>query len=151
SELFLPNHPPEDEQPKPSKEISPALNEEERQVLCKVGAALLTSAQVDGSVSVSCPDDKVVDLALKHGAQGLVDQSAPADAVESTLAPVIVGIRNAIMTSRRLATKGSCERRDIELNTAFKGAGRLAELLQAFDAHRGHGSRLVSVGNVNVE
>ena len=27
----------------------------------------------------------------------------------------------------------------------------LAQLLQAFDAHRGHGNRRVSVGNVNVE
>jgi hypothetical protein len=37
------------------------------------------------------------------------------------------------MTSFRLATE-SFERRDIELNIAFKGAARLTQLLQAFDA-----------------
>jgi hypothetical protein len=67
----------------------------------RVGAKLLTSAQVDGSVSISCPDNKTVDLALKYGAQGLVDEFAATDAVESTLAPVIVALRNAVMTNRR--------------------------------------------------
>ena len=55
------------------------------------------------------------------------------------------------MTSLRLATSGSGERRDVELNTALKGAGVLAQLLEAFDAHRGHGGRRFTVGNVNVE
>jgi hypothetical protein len=102
-------------------------------------------------VSIGCPDNKALDLALKHGSLGLLDEFAPADAVESTFAPVIVALRNALMTSFRLATEGSPERRDIELNTALKGAGVLADLLQGFDAHRGHGNRRVSVGNVNVE
>jgi hypothetical protein len=137
-------------EPKPSN-IAPVISAEDRQVLRRVGAKMLTNAQVDASVSISCPDDKVVDLALKHGAQGLVDEFAPADAVGSTLAPVIVGLRNAVMTSLRLATTGSCERRDIELNTAFKGAGRLAQLLELFDSHQGPGNRRVTVGNVNVE
>ena len=136
---------------KPSTEMAPVLNAEEHQVLRRVGAKMLTSAQIDGSVSISCPNDKVVDLALRHGAQGLVDEFAPADAVESTFAPVIVGIRNAVMISLHLATSGSGERRDIELNTALKGAGVLAQLLEAFDAHRGHGGRRFTVGNVNVE
>jgi hypothetical protein len=112
---------------------------------------MLTCAQIDGSVSISCPNDTGTDLALKHGAQGLVDEFAPADAVESTYAPVIVGIRNAVMTSLRLAANGSGERRDVELNIAFKGAGVLAQLLEAFDSHRGSGTRRVTVGNVNVQ
>jgi hypothetical protein len=64
---------------------------------------------------------------------------------------VIVGIRNAVMTGLHFATKGSSERRDIELKAAFEGAGVLAKLLEAFDSHRGHGNRRVTVGNVNVE
>jgi hypothetical protein len=138
------------EEPKPSTAMAP-LSAEDLQVLRRAGAKLLTSAQIDGSVSITCSHDKVVDLALQHGAQGLVDEFAPADAVESTYAPVIVGIRNAVMTSLRLATRGSVERRDCELTTAFKGAGVLAQLLEAFDAHRGHGGRRFTVGNVNVE
>ena len=112
---------------------------------------MLTSAQIDGSVSISCPDDKRVDLALQHGALGLVDEFAPADAVESNYAPVIVGIRNVVMTSLRLATEGPVERRDVELNTAFKGAAVLNQLLQGYDVHRGHCGRRFTVGNVNVE
>ena len=100
---------------------------------------------------ISCPDDETVDLALKHGAQGLVDEFAPSDAVQSTLAPVIVGIRNAVMFGLHLATKGSVERRDIELRTALKGADVLTQLLEAWDAHCGNGSRRFTVGNVNVE
>jgi hypothetical protein len=95
--------------------------------------------------------NKALDLALKHGAQGLVDEFAPADATESTRALVIVGIRNAVMTSLRLATEGSVERRDVELNTAFKGAVVLNQLLEGCDVHRGHGGRRFTVGNVNVE
>ena len=120
-------------------------------MLRRVGAKMLTDAQIDGSVSISCPHDKAVDLALQHGAQGLVDEFAPADAVESTLATVIVGIRNAVMTSLHLAARGSDERRDVEQNAAFKGAGRLVQLVEAYDAHRGHGGRRFTVGNVNVE
>ena len=138
------------QEPKPSTEMAPVVSGEDRQALRRVGAKLLTSAQINGSVSISSPST-AVDLALQHGAQGLVDEFAPADAVESTFAPVIVGIRNAVMNSLRLATKGSDERRDVELNTAFKGAGVLVRLLEAFDAHRGHGGRHVTVGNVNVE
>jgi hypothetical protein len=134
------------EEPKPS-----TLSTEDLQVLRRVGAKMLTGAQIDGSVSIQCSTDKVTDLALQHGARGLVDEFAAADAVESTYAPVIVGIRNAVMTSLRLATLGSVERRDRELTTALKGAGVLAQLLEAFDAHRGHGNRRVTVGNVNVE
>ena len=100
---------------------------------------------------ISCLDNKTVDLALKHGAEELVDEFAPSDAVESTLAPVIVGIRNAVMTSLHLATRGSDERRDVEQNAAFKGATVLVQLLEAYDAHRGHGGRRFTVGNVNVE
>jgi hypothetical protein len=137
--------------PKPSTEVAPIVSAEDRQMLRRIGAKMLANAQVDGSVSISCRDSKVTDLALKHGSRGLVDEFAPADAVESTLAPVIVGIRNAVMTGLHLATKGSSERRDVELNIALKGAGVLAQLLEAFDAHRGHGSRRVTVGNVNVE
>jgi hypothetical protein len=117
----------------------------------RVGASILTKVQVDRSVSIQCPDDQVVDMALKHGAVGLRDEFAPADAVESTLASVTVGLRNAVLASFAMATKGICERRDIELSTAFKGARVLAELLEAFDAHRGHGNRRINVGNVNVE
>lgn len=138
------------EKPKPSTAMTP-LSAEDLQVVRRVGARLLTNAQIDGSVSITCSKDKVVDLALQHGAQGLVDEFAPADAVESTYAPVIVGIRNAVMTSLRLATQGSVERRDRELTTALKGASVLAQLLEAYDAHRGHGNRRVTVGNVNVE
>ena len=137
--------------PKPSTEMAPVVSAEDRQVLRRAGAKMLTSAQIKGSVSISCPNDKAADLALQHGAQELVDEFAPADAVELTFAPVIVGIRNAVMTSIHLATRGSDERRDVELNTAFKGAGVLAQLLEAFDAHRGHGGRRFTVGNVNVE
>jgi hypothetical protein len=129
----------------------PAFTDEERHAVRRLGAKMLTGAQIDGSVSISCPDDQRVNLALQHGAQGLVDEFAPEDAVESTYAPVIVGIRNAVMTSMRLAATGSVERRDRELNSAFKGAGVLAQLLQAFDVHRGHGGRRFTVGNVNVE
>ena len=64
---------------------------------------------------------------------------------------MIIGIRNALMASLCLATKGSAERRDIELNTAFKGAAVLNQLLEAFDVHRGHAGRRFTVGNVNVE
>ena len=138
------------QKPKPSSELSPALSADDHQMLSRVGAKVLTSAQIDGSVSISS-DNQVADLALRHGAQGLVDEFAPADAIESTLAPVIVGIRNAVMASLHLATGGSGERRDIELNTALKGAGVLAQLLEAFDDHRGHGGRRFTVGNVNVE
>jgi hypothetical protein len=136
---------------KRSAEIAPVLSAEERQLMRRVGAKMLTTAQVDGSVSITCPENKVVDSALKQGACGLLDEFAAADAFESTLTPVIVGLRNAVMASFHFAAKGLCEKREIELNTAFKGAGVLAELLQALDAHRGHGSRRVSVGNVNVE
>ena len=72
------------QQPKPSTEMV-RLNAEDHQVLRRVGAQMLTSAQIDGSVSISCPNDKVADLALRHGAQGLVDEFAPADAVEIDL------------------------------------------------------------------
>ena len=136
--------------PKPSTEIVPDLSDYGPQELRSLGAELLTELQIEGSVSISYPD-KLVDLALKEGAQGLVDEFAPADAVESTYAPVIVGIRNAVMAGLRLATKGSVERRDVELNMAFKGAGVLAQLLEAFDVHRRHGGRRFTVGNVNVE
>jgi hypothetical protein len=139
------------QEPKPSTEMAPVLSADERQVLCRVGAKMLTSVQIAGTVANSCPDNKAADLALKHGAQGLVDEFAPTDAVESTLAPVIVGIRNAVMTGLRLATKGSVERRDIELQAALKGAGVLADLVERFDSHRGYGRRRVTVGNVNVE
>ena len=136
---------------KPSTQMAPVVNAEDRQVLRRMGAKILTGAQIEGSVSISCSDNEAVDLALQHGAQGLVDEFAPADAVESTYALAIVGIRNAVMTSLRLATTGSGERRDIELNAAFKGAGTLAQLLVGFDAHRGHGGRRFTVGNVHVE
>ena len=139
------------QEPTPSSEAAPGVIAEDRQVLRRAGAKMLTSVQINGSVSISCPMDKEVDLALQHGAQGLVEEFAPADAVESTFAPVIVGIRNAVMTHLHLATKASGIRRDIEVNTAFKGAGVLVELLEAFDAHRGHGGRRFTVGNVNVE
>ena len=139
------------QEPKPSTEMASAVTAEDRQVLRRVGAKMLTSAQIKGTVPISCPDDKTVDLALKHGAQGLVDEFAPSDAVESTLAPVIVGIRNAVMTSLHLATRGSDERRDVEQNAAFKGAAVLVQLVEAYDAHRGHGGRRFTVGNVNVE
>jgi hypothetical protein len=46
---------------------------------------------------------------------------------------------------------GTLTRNGVLLNTALKGAATLTQLLQAFDAHRGHGNRRVSVGNVNVE
>ncbi len=136
--------------PKPSTEMVPDLSDYDPQELRRVGAELLTELQIEGSVSISYPDDKVVDL-VQRGAQGLVDEFAPADAVESTYAPVIVGIRNALMASLRFATQGSVERRDVELNTAFKGAAVLNQLLEAFDVHRGHAGRRFTVGNVNVE
>ena len=47
------------QEPKPSTEMAPVLSAEERQVLRRVGAKMLTSAQIDGSVSISCPNDKV--------------------------------------------------------------------------------------------
>src|SRR5262249_39854170 len=122
-----------------STEISAALSSADPQLMRSVGAKLLTDSQVDASVSIGCPDNKAIDLALRRGSRGLLDEFAPADAVESTLAPVIVALRNAVMTSLRLAA-GSFERRDIELNIAFKGAARLTQLLEAFDAHRGRGN-----------
>jgi hypothetical protein len=137
--------------PKPSTEMAQAISDEDRQVLREVGAEVLTSLQIEETVAISCPDDEIADLALKYGAQALVDEFAPADAVESTLAPVIVAVRNAVMTGFRFATKGSCKRRDIELNIALKCAGMLVQLLETFDSHRGHGKRRVTVGNVNVE
>lgn len=133
--------PAKGQEPKPSTQMAPVVNAEDRQVLRRMGAKILTGAQIEGSVSISCSENEVVDLALQHGAQGLVDEFAPADAVESTYVLAIVGIRNAVMTSLHLATTGSGERRDIELNLALKGAGRLAQLLEGFDAHRGHGGR----------
>jgi len=136
--------------PKPSTEMVPDLSDYDPQELSRVGAEILTQLQIEESVSISYPD-KLVDLALKHGAQRLVDEFAPADAVESTYAPVIVGIRNALMRSLRLAAQGSLERRDVELNTAFKGAAVLNQLLEAFDVHRGHAGRRFTVGKVNVE
>jgi hypothetical protein len=139
------------QQPKPSTQMAPVLTAEDRQLLRRVGAKMLTSAQIEGSVSISCPNNKTVELALQHGAQGLVDEFAPADAVEATYAPVIVGIRNAVMTALHMATRGSDEQRDVELNMAFKGAGVLVQLLEAFDSHRGSGNRRVTVGSVNVE
>jgi hypothetical protein len=135
--------------PKPSKEMV-YLSGKDPQELRRVGAKILTELQIRESVSISYPD-KLVDLTLKEGAQGLVDEFAPADAVESTYAPVIVGIRNALMTSLRFATQGSVQRRDVELNMAFKGAAVLNQLLEAFDVHRGHAGRRFTVGNVNVE
>jgi hypothetical protein len=135
---------------KPTTEIS-VLSPDERQLIHGLGAKLLTDAQVNASVSIGCRDDKAVDLALKHGSLGLLDEFAATDAFESTLAPVTVALRNAVMTSFRLATQGSLERRNIELNHAFKGAGVLVDSLQAFDVHQGRGHRRVNVGNVNVE
>jgi hypothetical protein len=137
--------------PKSSREMAPVISAEDREVLRRVSAKMLTSVQIDGSVSISCPSDEAVDLALKHGAQGLVDEFAPTDAVESTLAPVIVGVRCAVMTGLHFAVKGAPGRRDIELRTALKGADTLIDLLERFDAHRGFGKRRVTVGNVNVE
>jgi hypothetical protein len=135
-------------QPEPT-EMTPVISAADRRALQALGATPLTQYQIDGTV-VSCPEDKLVDKALKHGAQVLVDEFAPTDAVESTLAPVIVGMRNAVMTGFYFAAQGSEQRRDIELITAFKGASVLVELLEAFDAHRGYGNRRVTVGNVNV-
>src|SRR3546814_6768062 len=96
----------------------PVLSDEDRQALRRLGAKMLTSVQIDRSVSISCPDDKAFDLVLRHGAQGLVDEFAAADAVESTYAPVIVGIRNAVMTSLRFATQGSVDRKSTRLNSS---------------------------------
>jgi hypothetical protein len=127
------------------------MSDEGRQMLHREGAKFLTSIQIERKVAISCPQHKGVDSVLKHGAQGLVDEFAATDAVESTLAPVIVGIRNAVMSGLYAATISSAERRDIELQTALKGASVLAQLLEAFDSHRGKGHRRVTVGNVNVE
>jgi hypothetical protein len=71
---------------KPSAEIAPVLSAEERQLMRRVGAQLLTAAQADGSVLITCSENKAVDLVVKHGAQGLLDEFEPADAYESTLA-----------------------------------------------------------------
>jgi hypothetical protein len=92
-------------EPKRPTELGPVVSAKEHQALRRVGAKMLTSTQIDGSVSISYPKGKAVDFALQHGAQGLVDEFAPADAVESTYATVIVGIRNAVMTSLHLADK----------------------------------------------
>jgi hypothetical protein len=140
-----------DQEPKPSTEMARVISDEVCQMLHREPAKFLTSVQIERTVAVSCPQHKGVDSVLKDGAQGLVDEFAATDAVESTLAPVIVGIRNAVMTGLYAATIGSAERRYIELQTALKGASVLAQLLEAFDSHRGNGNRRVTVGNVNVE
>jgi hypothetical protein len=132
---------------KPSAEIAPMLSSEERQLLRRVSATLLTAAQVDGSVSITCSENKAVDLALQQEPSDFLTNSRLLMPM-TTLVPVIVGLCNAVMTTFSFAAKGVCERRDIELNTAFKGAGVLADLLQAYDAHCGHGNRRVSVGSV---
>ena len=141
----------QDSKKRSSKAVVRAISAEDREALRRAGAKMLTNVQIEGTVPISCTDNKTVDLALKQGARVLVDEFSPSDAVESTLAPVIVGIRNAVMTGLHLAARGPYERRDIELGTAYKGAGVLAQLLERFDAHRGHGNRRVTVGNVNVE
>jgi hypothetical protein len=137
--------------PKPSKKVPLVISPEEWQELNRMGAKALTSMQISRTVAISDSDDEMVDRVLRNGSQVLVDDFEPRDAVESTLVPVIVGIKNAVMTGLGLSTNGFVERRDVEINLALKGAGVLAELLQAFDAHRGHGNRRVTVGNVNVE
>jgi hypothetical protein len=142
---------PSKNEAKPSGATSTPLSFEQGQAVMRAfGAKLVTDAQVDGSLSIGCPKNETLDRALQYGAQGLVDEFAPSDAVESTLAAVIVGTRNAVMTSFNVATKNSFTR-EIELKIALKGAGVLAELLRVFDAHRGHGNRRVTVGQVNVE
>ena len=117
----------------------------------RIAAGVLTTAQVTSTVSITCPENKAIDHGLRLGALGLLAEFAPADAVESTLAPLIVALRNSVMDSLGLATKALPERRDLELNIAIKGLGAIAELVRVYDAHRGHGNRRVSVGNVNVE
>jgi hypothetical protein len=127
------------------------ISDEVCQMLHREPAKFLTGSQIARTVGISCPKYKEVDRALQYGAEELVDEFAATDAVESTLAPVIVGIRNAVMTGLHLAIQGSFERRDIELQSALKGATVLAQLLEAFDSHRGSGHRGVTVGNVNVQ
>jgi hypothetical protein len=139
----------EGQESKPSKVMASVGSPQDRQVLTRSGAKLLTKAQIEGSVPAFCTNDKAIDFLLRHGAQGLLDEFAPADAVESTYAAVIVGIRNAVMTSMYLANRE--EGRDVELAVAFRGAAVLTKLLEAYDAHRGHGGRRFTVGNVNVE
>ena len=112
------------------------------------GAELLTQAQVKASVGLQT-GDALTDRGLQEGAVGLLDEFAPSDAVEATLAPVIVGLRNAVMMS--LAVAPTSEGRDLELMAAMKGATVLVKLLEAYDAHRGNGRRHVSVGSVKVE
>ena len=68
--------------PKPSTEMVPDLSDYGPQELRSLGAELLTELQIEESVSISFPDDKLGDLAVKHGARGVVDEFAPADAVE---------------------------------------------------------------------
>jgi hypothetical protein len=41
-------------EPKPSTAMVPALSDEDRRELRRLGAKVLTSAQIDGSVSISC-------------------------------------------------------------------------------------------------
>jgi hypothetical protein len=112
-------------------------------------ARALTNVQVRGSIGAIYPDNEVVQRGLQEGAVGMLEQFAPTDAVESTLAPVIVALKNAVMMSLGAATR--VETRDMELNAAFRGASVLVELVQAYDAHRGNGKRQVLVGNVKVE
>ena len=115
-----------------------------------MGAEILTELQIKGSVSISYPD-KLVDLALKHGAQELVDEFAPADAVEFHLRAGDRWHSKCPNDELTLRDTGLVQRRDVELNTAFKGAGVLNQLLEAFDVHHRHGGRRFTVGNVNVE
>jgi hypothetical protein len=138
----------EGQESKPSKVMASVASAEDRALKTRVGAKVLTEVQIEGSVPVLATKESIT-LFLKQGAQGLLDEFAPADAVESTYAAVIVGIRNAVMTSMCVANKGV--RRDVELALAFRGAAILAQLLEGYDAHRGRGGRRFTVGNVNVE
>jgi hypothetical protein len=92
---------------------------------------------------------------LAAGAVDLYRQLAPADAIETVLSMLIVGVSSA--SADCLAQAASThpdylERRDLNLRHGLKGAAVAADLIKALDARRGNPEpRNVTVRDVNVE
>lgn len=88
-----------------------------------------------------------------EGAVALYAEIGPRDGLESVMARVAVALGNGVMDCfGRAGRSGNfLSVRDINLRHAIKGVNALAELVKAFDNHRGRNQQKVTVGQVNVQ
>ena len=132
-------------------DLAPASEAEKRTICVDKQRDALAVAQVMASMGAPL-NTKGSEGLLVDSTVALYRDFGAADAVDSILARVTVGIGNMTMDCLARAFQSTTiTQRELELNYGTKGALVLAALSKAIDARRGQGKQTVNVGQVNIE